>query len=54
MNMFSNSSLKNEAVLKMDHKRMQPASLIKFLESFWAKLIYVDESQNQPDWTDFS
>lgn len=49
MNMFSNSSLIKETVLKMDHKRMQPAILIKFLESFWAKLIYVDESQNQAD-----
>lgn len=54
MNFFSNSSFKNVTVFKMDHKRMQPVSLIKFLECFWAKLIYVDESQNQPDWTDFS
>lgn len=54
MNFFSNTNFKKLIVFKTDHKRMQPASLIKFLECFWAKLIYVDESQNQPDWTDFS
>jgi len=48
MNFFSNATFKNVIVFKMDHKRMQPASLIKFLECFCAKLIFVDESQNQP------